>query len=350
MQRIEEILTGKCLGRYRKELMGIAMIWVMLFHSYTGIVKRLNIPILYDILKHGNLGVEIFLFLSGFGLYHSLSRNDNILSFYKRRAIRVIIPWLIISCPYWIVKSLLVDRDAVSVFLMNWLGISFWTEGITTVWYIAFIVLLYAFYPLVFSVQRNNRYAIPLLIGSSILINALLLVIYPECYDNIEVALSRIPVFLLGSYVGESVRQSNSIIRNKKVYFYLFALLLLYAYPAIYNMFGLPLLSQPVFIFLKRLRGLIPALCVIIVSCWILMSFSLNTVKNVLSFIGTLTLEEYMLHVFLGNILHKSGISAKLNLPLLFLAMTLILFVSVAISYVFSNVFNKVISYFEERN
>ena len=156
MKKIEEILTGKCLGQYRKELMGIAMIWVMIFHSYTGILRKLHIPVLYQICRHGNLGVEIFLLLSGFGLYYSLSKNDQVLPFYKRRLVRVVLPWLILSCPYWIVKSILVDKDSIGIFFLNWFGLSFWTEGITTVWYIAFIILLYAIYPFVFYIGGDH--------------------------------------------------------------------------------------------------------------------------------------------------------------------------------------------------
>lgn len=51
----------------------------------------------------GNVGVDIFLLLSGIGLYYSYERSSA--GFFKRRLSRVLIPHLIFAVPYRDIKS-----------------------------------------------------------------------------------------------------------------------------------------------------------------------------------------------------------------------------------------------------
>ena len=60
------------LSQYRGELMGLAMLWVMLFHAYE---LRFGVFLLDSFKALGFAGVDIFLLLSGMGLYVSLSRT-----------------------------------------------------------------------------------------------------------------------------------------------------------------------------------------------------------------------------------------------------------------------------------
>ena len=60
MSRKIDIKEFDLLNLYRKELMGIAIILIMLFHS------SINISIFFDSIKKvGYFGVDIFLLLSG---------------------------------------------------------------------------------------------------------------------------------------------------------------------------------------------------------------------------------------------------------------------------------------------
>lgn len=64
--------------------------------------------ILYDIasvynLIFGSIGVEIFLFLSGMGLFFSMRKNENVLCFYKKRLKRLSVPYVLIGGIYWII-------------------------------------------------------------------------------------------------------------------------------------------------------------------------------------------------------------------------------------------------------
>lgn len=61
------------LSRYRGELMGIAMLWVMLFHAYGLSTSILPLRVLR---ATGFAGVDIFLLLSGMGICCSLARRE----------------------------------------------------------------------------------------------------------------------------------------------------------------------------------------------------------------------------------------------------------------------------------
>ena len=84
-------LTWGLLSKYKNELYGFSIIWIILFHGI--ILKKCALPkslkIIENFLKHGNLGVEIFLFLSCVCLYFSMRSDNNILNFYRKRLIRI---------------------------------------------------------------------------------------------------------------------------------------------------------------------------------------------------------------------------------------------------------------------
>lgn len=59
-------------SQYRSALMGFSTILILICHSieYVGVDKG----IMYHLLVQGNRGVDIFLFLSGIGIFYSLSK------------------------------------------------------------------------------------------------------------------------------------------------------------------------------------------------------------------------------------------------------------------------------------
>ena len=76
------------IARYRQLLMGLAILWIFMLHS-----GETGNP-LYDAIRfYGWAGVDVFFFLSAIGVCHSLKKNKNIISFYNRRVIRVILTW-----------------------------------------------------------------------------------------------------------------------------------------------------------------------------------------------------------------------------------------------------------------
>lgn len=197
------------ISYYRADLMGIAISWVMFLHG-SEMFPDIHIPIITQLANRGNLGVDIFLFLSGFGLWFSMNHNEDIKCFYKNRIIRVVVPYLLLSLPFWIIIST-IDHSSSFDFIMNYLGISFWTKGVTLMWYIPYIVLLYALYPIIHLIEKKwGGLSYVWLIGVSISLVFFLSLVFRIIYDNVEIAITRTHGFLLGSLAARAYNNKKS--------------------------------------------------------------------------------------------------------------------------------------------
>jgi len=71
-------------SKHRVELLGVAAVWVIVCHLY--IEHYVANSVVSFFCGIGNSGVDIFLFLSGFGLYYSSQKKKQTkIEFYKRR-------------------------------------------------------------------------------------------------------------------------------------------------------------------------------------------------------------------------------------------------------------------------
>ena len=78
------------ISRNKGFLMAFAVLWMVMFHTdFTFSGKAVYLPFQYLFKFVGYGSVDIFMFLSGFGLFCSLSRNADVISFYKKRCIRL---------------------------------------------------------------------------------------------------------------------------------------------------------------------------------------------------------------------------------------------------------------------
>ena len=325
------------LNKYRKELMGIAILWITLYHCIADPVEALGIPVLRAVLKRGYLGVEIFLFLSGIGLYHSMCKNDAVRPFYLRRCTRTVIPWLILSLPYWIIKTLILDRMRVRALLLNWCGASFWMFGVKSVWYVAFLLVLYALYPLIFRMQRRQRGLIWGMIAAAFVLNAVLLLTVPAYYEKTELAFARIPVFLLGSLTGEAIQSGQRNPGRRMLFWgYLAAMLVLYIIGMLSADCGLNLLPEQTANMLNRLGGQGAALPAAAVFCVLFERCGATWLRKAAAFLGGFTLELYLLHVFLGHFAERAGFDASQSIPVQFLVQGIVILLSVLGAWGFS--------------
>ncbi|MBQ6334435.1 MAG: acyltransferase [Erysipelotrichaceae bacterium] len=205
----------KDISRSRKLLLGIATLWVALYHSgirFTakdgqGLTHFLYLIYyqLYLIKSSGQIGVEIFLILSAIGLYYSLEKDDNVLLFYKRRIRRILPTYLLVNIIWGVINSYSFSRILKSVS-----GILFVCEGIRENWFFILIFFLYLIYPLIYKMQkRHGDRCIILLILLSILANLLLRSVSPLFFEHTEIALRRIPAFLFGAYLAKHVKQGK---------------------------------------------------------------------------------------------------------------------------------------------
>jgi len=147
-------ITWKDLSRYRGELMGAAIIFIVLFHA-----PLARADAFFGLRRCGNIGVDMFLFLSGIGLWYSWVKTPSFKQFYKRRLLRIFPAWLIMSSLYYIPRfngqtgSVV---DLIGDITINW---DFWLHDELTFWYIPAILMLYLWAPLyMLLIQRSPSF------------------------------------------------------------------------------------------------------------------------------------------------------------------------------------------------
>jgi len=184
----------KNLSRYRNELKGIAILWVVFFHAQLGLDG-----LLYQVQRIGYGGVDIFFFLSGFGLYHSLEKDADLGRYLKRRGERLL-PSYLPFCLAWLAVMLPMYGDgfvsSIRIALGN-LTMSGYFAGaeLNINWYVSGMVLSLLLAPAFHAViSAGRRFWLRALTLISILFAAGLGYIGNDHY----MAISRLPVFVLG--------------------------------------------------------------------------------------------------------------------------------------------------------
>lgn len=185
------------LSKYRTILMGIAMLMVMFFHSTVSVEQSHTLSFIKSI---GNSGVDIFLFVSGIGMYFSWTRSTEIKKFLTRRVLRIIptyLPVVLVYSVYMLFKNQITLRD----FFLNITTLNLWFNSSVQYWYISAIIVLYFFTPFYLKcyVKNSNKVTLIALAVSAILI----FICNYEPLNYLRIFFSRIPIYILGIRFGE---------------------------------------------------------------------------------------------------------------------------------------------------
>ena len=211
-------ITSK-LSDVRGELFGFSIITIILFHFCEDVEKAgfggaaTAMTKIYNLVL-GSSGVEIFLFLSGMGLFYSLSGDPRLSSFYRKRLRRVLPAYLVFGGAGWLILDLLLRKTGWLPCLLDFSTVSFWTEGRRLVWYISLILILYLLFPLLYRMVAipDARLAgtLTVILTAAFMAGCLALhFLCPAVYDHIEIALWRVVPFILGAWYGRKARSGQ---------------------------------------------------------------------------------------------------------------------------------------------
>lgn len=197
----------KDISTYRTQLMGIATLMIIVCHAPASGVLLPDIIARISVL--GNYGVDLFLFLSGIGVYNSFYRkpqkNLEMYKFWKKRFIRIFFPYLIIYIPYCIAMMLLGEYTFNDT-LLCLSAIEFWFNH-RGAWFVSLILVLYLISPLLYVLMTNRKkYIYVLLIVSLIVfLSNISLENQSNSYIiyNMQGAFSRAPSFIIGMAIGQ---------------------------------------------------------------------------------------------------------------------------------------------------
>ncbi len=198
------------LSKYRNVLMGIGILDVLIWHfagayHLEGISAQVFGTITRSVFTPG------FLFLSGFGIYYSYSANSNKIDFFKRRLGRLLIPFWVMVTIIFLFRLAVSGVGDLSYYLGMITTASFWLPGKTfNYWYIAVVIAFYIVYPFihdfVFGKNNNNGrgeiYLKTSLICVSLVILNIVLGEYYPYYDELELAIPKLPMLFIGMIAG----------------------------------------------------------------------------------------------------------------------------------------------------
>ncbi len=279
-------------SRYRASLMGIAMLLIMFFHT-NGLVRG---TLAFAINRCGNVGVDMFLFLSGMGLWFSFCRNSNIRHFFVRRYIRIYPAWLLVAGCFYITDYLSPKGwqssnlwELAANIGFNW---CFWKRDAWEFWFIPSIMMLYTIAPAYMHLIRRCPVWKWLPVVAMIWC---VMVQYVQplhtSMGHIEIFWSRIPIFLIGINMGQAVMEKRSL--EPSAWWLILLVFALSAFTCITLEDGLrgrfPL-------FLERMVYIPLSITLMLLCCQLLRRLPSWTARA-LAFIGGVSLEIYLLHV-----------------------------------------------------
>ncbi len=184
------------VSRYRDELKGLAMLWIVWFHS------GLKLPGVFDDLRLlGYGGVDVFLFLMGMGLSYSLRKNPDPRAYLARRMKKLLPAYLPIVLAWMVIQYPLLGftaRQAVQGAAGNLFMVGYWLQlpGVYN-WFANTVFTFVLLAPVVYAVLSGGQ-------GKGLA--ALLVIAFGIGAANIGLEqmmpVSRLPVFIIGMAFG----------------------------------------------------------------------------------------------------------------------------------------------------
>lgn len=293
------------ISKYRGQIMGVASIMVVLLHFVSELYPDFYIPGITLIISRGNIGVDVFLLVSGMGLWFSMSKNADPIAFWKKRVQRVLLPTLEITLLYWIWVDLLSSSRSIGLFLLDWTGLSFWINGTTTIWYVSLILILYLLYPLFYRIQCKNNIYSALIILLTIAAAGIMFGVLPDVYDKYEIALTRVPIFLIGSLLGEFLQKKEKAPVHTKLLLNGYIIL---SFIAFVGCFILMNRMHSLSIMLYRYGSGAAAFLICFAVGAIFKKFTLKFISDVCKYLGEVSLELYLIHIMIRNIIANTAL------------------------------------------
>lgn len=300
------LFSFSLLSKHRNAIYGFAALWIVLFH-YADMGRKVagfspKLDTLWYTMQMGNIGVDIFLFLSGMGLYYSFLKDSRILRFYYKRIIRVVLPFILLCIPY-MTYLLASGRITVSGYFYDITTIGYWTgksEG-TDPWYVPAVLALYLIYPLIYKIlfcrERGSFVRCLILLAVSVGVTlALWQFSRGYLYSHFDKLLPRVTVFILGCWCGKPIKEKKSY----TPWLLLLAMtVVFFAYPlytrAILSPSGGP--KTPWF----RYYGSLTGVMMVFLLAVFFEIFSSIRLDRFFAFFGAFSLEIYLVHIEARN-------------------------------------------------
>ncbi len=280
------------ISKHRTELMGAAMIFVILFH-----VGMSPHNFFFPLRRLGNVGVDMFLFLSGIGLWFAWQKKPVLGHFYWRRFVRLYPSWLVMATLFYIPNYVNTANGGYSPDILNLVlnilvGWSFWRVDDLTFWFIPAIMLLYLVAP--FYLRMASRSSSWRWLPVLAMLWAVMVHYCPpvnSAVGHIEIFWSRVPIFLIGINCGVLVCRRHCL---DKAAMWLLAITFVMSLVVCLELEGPMRGKFPLFI--ERMVYIPLSVSLTILLSWC-MEAAPRLLLRALAFVGILSLEIYLIHI-----------------------------------------------------
>ena len=178
--------------------MGFSAVGIIMCHACGNNVAMPTI--LWQICSLGQIGVSMFFFLSGMGMYYSLcEKQGGGISWYASRYTKLLVPYLLMAIPYYLWLSIHYNRGLVS-FLLDVSTLSYYIKG-GGVWFVGAIIPLYLIIPWWHRLLKGKPWSwLPTIIVFIVLV----------CFNEWR-HLGEVAFFFLGYWFGKPVSDDGKI-------------------------------------------------------------------------------------------------------------------------------------------
>lgn len=301
------------ITKYRFCLFAIAMFWIFFRHCY--FFNGFSFGFFAPITQIGDCGVDMFLFLSGYGLVYSYKKYTNIWDFYKRRFLRIAPTVLLLLCAFALVDSFLLNSPWYSFLHPNYWLFNLYYQY----WYVSAIIVFYLLFPYIVKVMEKGGGG--LVIASYVLSIAgviIVKILNISCLYQLLVYFARIPIFIIGIYFAKYDFWKNKTICVA----FILSLPMVYLLPKDFQR-----ISYSLFV--------IPGICF-----FPFLLERMTVITKGLNVVGKWSLEFYIIHIYLFS----RGAFEKFNLVVdsYYVTSLLLLFVTLVLSYISNILINRI--------
>lgn len=191
--------------------MGLAIISIIIFHFSQDTKSadyNYTLPLQLFFNYVWSTGVDVFMLLSGMSIFYSLYKSYDIKSFYIKRFKRIIIPYLLVCGLGYIYLDIILSKN-ISTFIKH---ISFYTlfeNGDVSYWFILIILLCYLLSPFLYKliIKWSGKFPDLIFVLLCVLLFAGIIIYlfynWKDCYKKFNIAIARIPFFVIGMIAGK---------------------------------------------------------------------------------------------------------------------------------------------------
>ena len=285
----------RLLSRYRSELMGIAMLWVMGFHARD---LDLGAGWLNLVRKAGFGGVDIFILVSAMGLTLSRCRKRQAYGTYMTRRLSRILPAYYTVMIPWTIFLVFIGQAMVSTIIWNATPLYYFVKPPGAFnWYISGILIFYALLPACADFLSSRQRPVLWTTAAIVLSVALCQILMIDGFWEYTDIFYRVPVFFLGIQIGLFLAEDRPL-KTKDILFWAGILVLGVVY--LYLSLNYPIIvrnGEEVAYLPECHLFLLTTMPMCLVICVLFEKLPLGAVRKALRVVGENSLEIYLINV-----------------------------------------------------